>query len=658
MRSSHGIPIRVVALVDAPYRDRVEGVLSPLSPEIVASVADVHSRLANDPPECVVVASDDRARIETTLAELTDVPVVVVQPLDSDLSVAAAFDAGAADVVPITETNVFARLPDRIESVVTWRRDHESASERITEDLKERSMDAAPVGISLADASLPDQPLVYINDFFESMTGYGPTEALGRNCRYLQGPETDLEHVAELREAVNAETPASVELVNYRRDGTSFWNRIDLAPIRDERGDVTHFVGFQTDITERVRAEEDAARYAAEVETERARLQRLVEHIEGLLEDVTSVLVRAESRAELEQSVCNQVAATPEFASAWIGGLDLSPDAIVPSVWCGTDTDSLTTLRIDRDDADPVAEAVRTQTVQTAYDPTGGIHPDANVPFSGVIAVPLVHRETLYGVLCVYADDDAIEDDVYVVFGTLGRAVGAAIDAFESRRTLLSNAVVELEIDLLEPMQPLVEFASLVECRLEYEGVVSHDDGTVSLFVSMTPADRLDDLSDSISGIQSVTNLVQRDGAGLAEIRLESGSVIEQIADSGGRLFDLVADEDGCRVMVVVSDRAVGRALLDDLRTDHGDIELRAVRERETPPQTRREFVSELGDELTPRQYAALQVAYLGGFFDWPHGITGDELAATMNISRATYHQHLRAAERKLVSHFFEATPS
>ncbi|MFC7204787.1 bacterio-opsin activator domain-containing protein [Haloferax namakaokahaiae] len=656
MGSLYRIPIRVVALADAPFRDRVERVLEPLSPDFVETITDVEA--ATDPPDCVVVASDDRTQIETALTELADSPVVVVHPLDGDLSVAAAFDTGAADVVPITETNVFERLPDRIRSVVAWRREKEPASERITEDLKERAMDAAPVGISLADASLPDQPLVYINDFFESMTGYGPREALGRNCRYLQGPETDPAAVSKLREAVNAELPASVELLNYRRDGESFWNRIDLAPIRDETGEVTHYVGFQTDITERVRAEEAAERYAAEVETERARLQRLVEHIEGLLEDVTSALVRAESRVELERSVCERVAGTPEFACAWIGGLDLAPDTIAPSVWGGTATDSLSNLRIDRTDADPVAEAVRTQSIRAAYDADGAIHPQADVPYSGVIAVPLVHRETLYGVLCVYAEDGPIDSDVHVVFGSLGRAVGAAIDAFESRRTLLSNAVVELEIDLLDSAQPLVRFASLAECRLEYEGLTSHDDGTVSLFVSTTPPASLERPNDAIAGVRSATDLVQRDGAGLSELRFAPDSLVERIADSGGRLVDLAADADGCRVTVVVPDRAVGRALLGDLRAAEGGIELRAVRERATPPQTRREFVSQLGDELTPRQHAALQVAYLGGFFEWPHGITGDELAATMDISRATYHQHLRAAERKLVSHFFEASPS
>ncbi|WP_144796906.1 PAS domain-containing protein [Halorubrum depositum] len=127
--------------------------------------------------------------------------------------------------------------------------------EETVEDLrlKERAMDEAPVGITIADvdgSGEGDNPVVYANDEFEALTGYG-SEMFGADCRFLQGEDTDPETVATLREAIDEERPIAVDVLNYRRNGQKFWNRLTIAPIRDEEGAVTHYVGFQTDITER-----------------------------------------------------------------------------------------------------------------------------------------------------------------------------------------------------------------------------------------------------------------------------------------------------------------------------------------------------------------------------------------------------------------------
>jgi PAS domain S-box-containing protein len=119
--------------------------------------------------------------------------------------------------------------------------------------LKEQAMDEAPVGISIADEGEMgerDNPLVYTNEEFQELTGYG-SEVIGVDCRFLQGDDTDPEAVAEIRAAIDAERPVGVDILNYRRSGQAFWNHLTIAPLRDETGDVSHFVGFQSDITER-----------------------------------------------------------------------------------------------------------------------------------------------------------------------------------------------------------------------------------------------------------------------------------------------------------------------------------------------------------------------------------------------------------------------
>jgi PAS domain S-box-containing protein len=122
-----------------------------------------------------------------------------------------------------------------------------------------RAMDDANSGITIADAG-GDQELRYVNDAFLEITGYDREEALGRNCRFLQGPETDPKIVRELRRAIDEQEPVSVTIRNYRKDGTMFWNRLEMAPVRSERG-VSHFVGFQKDITEEVEQRRELQRF-------------------------------------------------------------------------------------------------------------------------------------------------------------------------------------------------------------------------------------------------------------------------------------------------------------------------------------------------------------------------------------------------------------
>lgn len=117
--------------------------------------------------------------------------------------------------------------------------------------LRDRAIHAVTQGIVITDPSQPDNPLVYVNSGFEKMTGYEEQDVLGRNCRFLQGAETDPREVARLRDAIRFGEPCTVVLLNYRKDGTRFWSELSISPVRDEEGVITHFVGVQADVTGR-----------------------------------------------------------------------------------------------------------------------------------------------------------------------------------------------------------------------------------------------------------------------------------------------------------------------------------------------------------------------------------------------------------------------
>jgi len=124
-------------------------------------------------------------------------------------------------------------------------------SELATSELMSSAMDTSPIGISIADADRDDEPLIYVNDEFLELTGYPREEVLGRNCRFLQGERTSEETVARVRHAIDNEEPVTVELRNYRKDGSMFWNRLSIRPVTDDDGGVSHFLGFQEDISAR-----------------------------------------------------------------------------------------------------------------------------------------------------------------------------------------------------------------------------------------------------------------------------------------------------------------------------------------------------------------------------------------------------------------------
>ncbi len=115
--------------------------------------------------------------------------------------------------------------------------------------LLKRGIDASPNGIIMVDAIHPEMPVVYANPAFSAITGYTSNEVIGLNCRFLQGRDTDSASVEAVRSALRRQVEVAVTLLNYRKDGSPFWNHLTISPVIDASGTCTHFVGIQQDIT-------------------------------------------------------------------------------------------------------------------------------------------------------------------------------------------------------------------------------------------------------------------------------------------------------------------------------------------------------------------------------------------------------------------------
>ncbi len=186
-----------------------------------------------------LAASDQQALAEQfNRVENRDVPAlglrVTIESQDTQIS----------DVVVVT-SQVHWNGQDRLQTILI------NSNTNLPSGMSAETMDTTPVGITIADARQTDLPLIYINDEFVELTGYPREEVLGRNCRFLQGEKTRKEPVRKMRRAIKDCEPVTVELRNYRKEGMMFWSRVSIQPVRNDAGEVTHFFGYQEDISDR-----------------------------------------------------------------------------------------------------------------------------------------------------------------------------------------------------------------------------------------------------------------------------------------------------------------------------------------------------------------------------------------------------------------------
>lgn len=113
-----------------------------------------------------------------------------------------------------------------------------------------RALQTAQQNFIVTDPTLPDNPIVFASHGFLALTGYSLSDVLGRNCRFLQGPQTSLEAVARVSKAVKMGMDNTTVLVNYRKDGTTFWNQLFIAALRDGNGTVVNYLGVQCRVSE------------------------------------------------------------------------------------------------------------------------------------------------------------------------------------------------------------------------------------------------------------------------------------------------------------------------------------------------------------------------------------------------------------------------
>ena len=220
-----------------------------------------------------------------------NIPILFISALDGTVDKVKAFGVGGVDFIskPFEIEEVLARVETHLTNQKLKQQlkdqNHQLQQEitiRATSEaylrLLQRAVDASSNGIVIADAQLPDKPLTYVNSGFERTTGYSADEVIGENCRFLQGEDINQPNLIEMRKGIAEGRETNIIVRNYRKDGTLFWNKLSISPVRDEEGNLTHFIGIQEDISDRIFAE--VAQKQAEEELRRSEtLLKETQHI-------------------------------------------------------------------------------------------------------------------------------------------------------------------------------------------------------------------------------------------------------------------------------------------------------------------------------------------------------------------------------------------
>jgi diguanylate cyclase (GGDEF)-like protein/PAS domain S-box-containing protein len=408
--------------------------------------------------------------------------------------------------------------------------------EAITKDqqtlaLYKTAMDASVNGILIAEAG-DDLPIRYVNPAFERMTGYCAEEILGINCRILQGADTSQPQLEIIHQAVRQGKSCTVELRNYRKDGTMFWNSLSIAPVLNNAGTPTHFVGIQKDVTE-IRT----------ILSESVHSNALYRALMSTAE----LVVRAQTERELLAELCRLLVESKLFAQAWIGRPNAAGDLEIQTI-CSNSSDLKhpsylpNVLTGDEKSVLAVRAWKRSQTQFTndrLTDPECLPILDLNRTHElhAAAVVPLYRDGKIWALLTLLSEESNIfYPELLELIERIGRLAGHGLDALDLRHTLEDERKHQSWLARHDPLTDLLNRRGLTE-RVE-EAIARAQLGVSSMAVALADLNGFRTLNE-LHG-HPACDLVLRTVADRLQTSLRPGDAAGRL---GGDEFVLVLED-------------------------------------------------------------------------------------------------------------------
>ncbi|MDG5758158.1 bacterio-opsin activator domain-containing protein [Natronococcus sp. A-GB1] len=377
--------------------------------------------------------------------------------------------------------------------------------------------------------------------------------------------------------------------------------------------------------------------------------------------DITHAVITTETRAELEQEVCDRLVESDGYRFAWLGSVNPGSDRIEPTAAAGAENGYLDEVEVTADPDDergqgPSGTAIRTGEVQIAQDTqtdeTFGPWREAasDRGYRSTVAIPIVHEDLVYGVLNVYsASARSFTDAEATILSRIGDVIAHAITAIERKDALVSDAVIELEFRIGEMAPELIALSTEESCTIRFDQMI-HGDETLLVYGSASNLDQetfLETIEETDGLGEARVLSARKDYFEFELVAPTAVSLFETIATHGGRVASATIADGEFRFVVELPRGRDTRQMIELLKEQRPDVTYLAQRTTERGDRSESGSESVLESDLTEKQRAALETAYFAGYFDWPRESTGEEIADRLGISPATFNQHLRTSERK-----------
>lgn len=407
----------------------------------------------------------------------------------------------------------------------------------------------------------------------------------------------------------------------------------------------------------------DNARYRAKVRRlEQSLRERSVryERMARITEKVRKMdqaLIQANSRDEIERVVCDRLLTSERFAFVWIGELNRDDETLRRRQSAGDDDGYLDeiSLRVtdSAENAPPACRTAKTGEVTVVSDieserDVSWRDPAVSRGFHSVASVPLTYEGIVYAIVTIYADrPSAFGDLALSVLIEMGETIGYAINASEAKQTLTSEESTDIRFQITDPDDPFVALARRLGCEIEVKVVSARSDESYIAYTEITDVDS-NRVKQTVRSIESVSDVsvISENNGNIYEIVIIGPCIPVSFADLGAKPRSITATNGEGHVTVSLPPKTDVRSFVEQVRTFFPKAEPVAHLQGTTEASTE---LYALESPLTDRQREVLEAAYFSGFFEWPRRSTGEEIAASLDISQPAFLQHLRAAERKLV---------
>lgn len=397
-----------------------------------------------------------------------------------------------------------------------------------------------------------------------------------------------------------------------------------------------------------------------QIEAQRAQLAAITQ-VYRVVQDIQQAVVQQTSREEIEQTVCGRLVEIDVLDFAWVGRLKLSEQKISSSAHAGLDGGFLDEIPLsaatDSTSVGLACRAIQERAVQIVsnIDVEDASSPWAETArergYRSAAAIPITYEQTTYGVLVVYATvQNAFRTEIADVFETLGELLGHAMTAISQRWALHADSLVKAEFHIEGLFDELGIDPETVS-GIELDRLIPMGDGVFHTYGRAATTVNLEEV-ESLDVVESLT--VVTDDESHIEIHWTELPLGSLVSAAGGRIQRLSFEEEATILAVELPPTAEVKSLVDQIESAYPGIDVLLQQwitvDRDPSDGTDEDPL----DSLTKRQRNSLEAAYYGGYFEWPRDKSANDLAEEMDIAGATFHQHLRSAEREIFTKLFE----